>query len=335
MLIAFAGCSTITANAQQVATFDNLALAPNSYWNGSTVKINPLDTTKTDTTFLNGDGIFPNTYYRKGYKYWKSGWAYSNLKDVITPGVLYNSYAGGGYNSDNYAIGQQNSVIRLTPGASTVPVYGVYVTNGTYAGLSMKNGDQYARKFGDTTGTHSGLPQGSYPDWFKLTIKGFKGGVLKADSVDFYLADYRFSNNNEDYIVNTWQFVNLIKLGEVDSLIFKLSSSDVGMFGMNTPAFFCIDNLTTQPVMGIATADKAILKVYPNPVSEILTIDLSDQIIDENSMLEVVDVSGRKLQQLTISSSVSHLPVSTYQSGIYFISLKTHDAIIKAKFIKE
>ncbi|MEZ4953573.1 MAG: DUF4465 domain-containing protein [Saprospiraceae bacterium] len=40
-------------------------------------------------------------------------------------------------------------------------------------------------------------------------------------------------------------------LGHVDSL-FTLSSSDAGVFGMNTPAYFCLDNLT----LGIAENTK-------------------------------------------------------------------------------
>jgi hypothetical protein len=61
--------------------------------------------------------------------------------------------------------------------------------------------------------------------------------------VEFYLADFRFENNGEDYIVDTWEYVDLSSLGVVNKLEFSLGSSDVGAWGMNTPAYFVIDTI--------------------------------------------------------------------------------------------
>jgi hypothetical protein len=66
--------------------------------------------------------------------------------------------------------------------------------------------------------------------------------------VEFYLADYRFADNRDDYILDTWQYVDLTSLGMIKSLEFTLSSSDIGEWGMNTPAYFAIDTLVSQSV---------------------------------------------------------------------------------------
>ncbi len=336
ILIAIAGITTLAVNAQQTATFDNLTLAPNSYWDGSTTKIKN-DSIYTDTTFLSGDVIFPNRFSRFYPKYplWQSGWAYSNVKDVTTPGNLYNSSAGSGYNSDNYAIGQQNSIIKLNNNAKGGKVNGVYVTNGTYAALSMKNGDGFAKKFGDTTGTSSGLPQGTYPDWFKLTIKGYINGSLKTEAVDFYLADYRSADDSKDYIVTTWTWVDLTPLGNVDSLIFKLTSSDVGSFGMNTPGYFCIDDLKTAGIVSeVATANVSSVKMYPNPTTDNLTIDLSALNNTSINTVDILDLSGRRIETLSVNAPLINLSVADYKAGVYLISVKNNNAVINAKFIK-
>lgn len=337
ILIAIASTSVVVTNAQQVSTFENLTLAPSSYWDGSKTVLKN-DTAFFDTTFVSGDAIFPNRYSRLYPKYptWAKGWAYSNVNDAITPGKTYNVYTGSGYNSDNYAIGQDSSVIRLNGNAKGAKVNGLYITNSTYAGLSMKNGDGFAKKFGDTTGTNSGLPQGSYPDWFKLTIKGYSNGALKVDSVDFYLADFRFADNSKDYIVNTWEWVDLTSLGNVDSVIFKLSSSDTGLWGMNTPAFFCIDNFTTQsPVTSVAAMNIGSLKLYPNPANENLIIDLAALNPNEISTLDVLDLSGKRIETININNSMLiNIPVSDYAPGVYFISVKNANTVINAKFIK-
>ena len=73
-------------------------------------------------------------------------------------------------------------------------------------------------------------------DKFILTITGYRGDQI-TDKVDVYLAD------GMD-ILNTWKKVDLSDLGLVDRIGFTLSSTDNGEYGMNTPAYFCLDQLT-------------------------------------------------------------------------------------------
>ena len=113
------------------------------------------------------------------------------------------------------------------------------------AALSMLNGDGFAKKFGGVGGDEQ--------DWFLLTIDGSLGGSA-GGTVEFYLADYRFADNSLDYLIDDWSYVDLSGLGEVDQLTFNLSSSDVGGFGMNTPAYFALDNLAVpEPSTGLLT----------------------------------------------------------------------------------
>ena len=81
-------------------------------------------------------------------------------------------------------------------------------------------------------------------DWLLLTAYGTdeNGNPLGA-SVDFYLADYRFADNTQDYVLNDWAYLDLSTLSGAAQLHFNLSSSDVGFFGMNTPAFFAVDDI--------------------------------------------------------------------------------------------
>jgi hypothetical protein len=227
--------STLTAiifstNAQTItADFENLILTKNSYWASGV--------NATDTSFVSGDASFHNT--NDGW--WSKGWAYSNVKDSTTEGYT-NQYAAfpesGANNSSNYAIGRNNAKVVLLNESKGSLVQGVYITNSTYATLSMQNGDMFAKKFGGVSGNDE--------DFFLLTIKKYYNGVLSTDSINFYLADFRFEDNSEDYIVKDWTYVNLKSLGIADSLVFTLTSSDVGGFGMNTPAYFAIDELITN-----------------------------------------------------------------------------------------
>ena len=48
------------------------------------------------------------------------------------------------------------------------------------------------------------------------------------------------------FLIFSWTTVDLTPLGNARYLLFDLNSSDVGQFGMNTPAYFAMDNLTWE-----------------------------------------------------------------------------------------
>ena len=234
------------AAGASVATFDDLSLAPESYWNGDD------DGTGYGTYggFVSGDNYFAN-YEAAAYSSWE-GFAYSNTTDTTTAGYTnqYSAITGGGVNgSENYAVaytytmwGQPAQTYNgYTTGEYAQTVDGFYVTNTTYAALSMLEGDSFAKKFGGEDGTDA--------DWFLLTAYGLDGSYARTgNSVEFYLADYRFQDSADDYIVTDWTWVDLTSLGVVYGLEFELTSSDTGAYGMNTPAYFAMDDLEANPV---------------------------------------------------------------------------------------
>jgi hypothetical protein len=176
------------------------------------------------------------------YSYW-SGFAYSRVNAGNVPGYE-NQYASkpglGSENSEHYAV-VYNSMAGdavITFGAE-VQLASIDVTNTAYNYFSMKDGDAFAKKFGGASG--------SDPDFFKLEFQGFRGGNLTS-RLDFYLADFRSANSSNDYIIDAWTRVNLTSLGPIDALKFDLTSSDVGQFGMNTPAYFAMDRIEFSTV---------------------------------------------------------------------------------------
>ncbi len=218
------------AASAAIATFDDLTLSPESYWNGS-----------DESGGFTSGGIYFSNNYNADWNSW-DGFAYSNLTDTTTTGISgqYNAITGAGQGfSTNYVICSvgwisQPIIMLNTPGT----VDGLYVTNSNYTYYSMLHGDAFAKKFGGDTGNDQ--------DWFMLTITGKDIDGAATGTVDFYLADYQSTDNNADYIVNTWQYIDLNSLGEVKSLEFSLSSSDTGDWGMNTPAYFALDTLIYQ-----------------------------------------------------------------------------------------
>ena len=220
-----------SARADTVITFEDFGLPPHSYNNNAGPSGQFVD-----------DGTQFNNSYSPAFNAW-SGWAISSMTDTTTPAYTnqYSAIPGSGAgNSQTYAVaftfGQNadpshpaESYINLAPGTSPLSVQ---VTNTTYAYLTMLDGNQFSHKFGAG-------------DYFLLDVRGYTGAEGKGTQVgevDFYLANFLGSNS---YIINTWQTLNLSALAGAKSLQFGLRSSDTDPnFGMNTPAYFAIDNLT-------------------------------------------------------------------------------------------
>lgn len=301
----------VTALAQNRATFDNLPLATNSYYTGSDLS----------GGFLSGDAYFYNSYDTT-YQFWASGFIYSNVKNDTTAGYT-NAYAsatnGGVFGSSNYAVANSaggDVTVALRGFAPGHPVLGFYLTNSTYAYLSMKNGDAFAKKFGGVSGND--------PDWFKVTIKGWRNGALTTDSVDAYLADFRSASNADDYILKSWKFVNLLSLGNVDSLSFSLSSTDNGSFGMNTPAYFCMDNFMTTDGASIISAPIA----QNDTASTIYTDSVAVNILANDTYSSFLYSQVSIISGPQVAGAAAYINANNQLEYIPVVGLRTTDTVV-------
>jgi hypothetical protein len=230
--------ASASAQGQLVVDFEDLSLpSGESSWSGNY----PVDSVggTGELTSFQSRGVALNNFSDGDWGFWE-GFAYSNMSDTTTPGYgnQFSAYPGTGYNAgdDVYAVGYVGfSTTPVVTFASPTELSGAYFANTTYAALAMLNGELPAKKFGGASGDD--------PDWLMLTITGIDEASSAVGSVEFKLADYTSGDNSLDYLLSTWEYVDLSSLGPVKGLEFMLSSSDVGEWGMNTPAYFAMDHL--------------------------------------------------------------------------------------------
>ncbi len=234
--IAAAVALTFGPAAAAVITFETVPLPPSGYYNGS-----------DGGGSIVLDGVTFRNNYNTTFDSW-SGFAVSNHTDTTTAGYLnqYSAYTGSGAGgSANYAVGYYNTYEPTTTNLTFSTLTdlagkGTLLTNTTYTALDMLNGGGFgSKKFGG--------PAGNDADWLLVTIQGYIAGLATGSSVNFYLADFRFSDNSQDYIVNDWRYVDFSPLGSVDELRFSMSSSDNDAFGPLTPTYFAMDNFLAVP----------------------------------------------------------------------------------------
>lgn len=246
--------STSILMGQTISDFENIPLSSESYIDGSDL---------STTEHVSGGAVFP-TVYDTQWNYWASGFAVSNVTDNTTAGYtnVYGNITGSGVNSsENFAIVSPSTPLALDDAHKGKKVIGAYVTNTTYAYMSMRDGDSFAKAFGGASGDD--------PDWFLLEITGSLAGQPVEDTVKFYLADYRFDDNSLDYKLDEWTWVDLYTLGNVDTLRFQLSSSDNSGGYMNTPAYFALDDLTINDIQpkAVVASDDAQIKAWAGAAS--------------------------------------------------------------------
>lgn len=305
------------------ATFDDVTLGANGYWQGES----------GDNEMFSGGWFFTN-YYMPEYSFW-GGFTASNHTDMSQSGLnaQYTAATGAGYDGSTqygvaYCMGVQCDVYASDGIAHTVT--GCYVTNNLWAYLNMHDGDATATAFGGTTGND--------PDWFKLTATGKNASGQTVGTAEFYLADYRFENNDEDYILNTWEWFDLSTLGAVHTISFSLSSSKNNSGGMITPAYFCIENFNgtapTPPQDLPPYVVNPVEDVFFNEYPETIAVNLDgvvtdDDDPDENITYSIVSnsnadeleahMNGKMLNLTRVSreESTAHLVLRATSDGQY------------------
>lgn len=311
--------TALSLNAQQTIGFEGVILAPESFNNGSDFS----------GGFFENGVVFPNTYNPDWGGYMESGFAVSNMTDVTTAGFTnqYSSFAGSGAaSSANYGVCYGNGSILFA--GQGVDLLSIDVTNTTYAALSMRDGDAYGKVFGSANDAN-GNPDGTNgEDFYKMWIFAHAEDGSKIDSTDFYLADYRFSDNNQDYIVDEWTTVDLSFVGEtVYALSFQLESSDMGDWGMNTPSYFAVDSLVIITSIGITETTLTDVSVYPNPMVNELIVK------GENGLIELYDVTGKVILSEN-HSSYSVFDIAHLASGSYTLKITNERGSFVQKLVK-
>ncbi|MFK7934897.1 MAG: DUF4465 domain-containing protein [Saprospiraceae bacterium] len=313
-----------TIFAQEICTFNSPAL--------------PVDTFYTDFSpengFECGSAFFQNEYFTDFGGLWKAGWAVSSGTDLMDSSEdnLFTSVTGSGSSASDlidpvgvnqqYGIGQQDAYILLDP--DEVLARSIEVTNTFHVADALEFGTEFSKPFGGD--------DGGDPDFFLLTISAYFNGVETGEFVDFFLADYRFLDNELDYIIDTWQLVDLSPITFADSLTFTLTSSDIGEFGINQPPYFAVDNLVVDFNVSPTNEVKNSLamQLFPNPATDILNAKLPFK----NGQIQIYDSFGKLVQQTQFDYSIQQLNVADLPQGIYIITTTDGKQTVSERFVK-
>lgn len=215
--------------------FEGYVVTPDSF-------VNNLGQASGSTSFHALDGTSYNNFWDTTFGDFWEGWTISNVSTLLfDSGQLQgfpNQYAAvtgvGAGGSATYAVAFTNGFSSgdayINLAAGTTPISADF-NNSAYAYSSMVFGDGFAKQFSADDN-----------DFLRLEITGHseqdKTGTV-VGSVEFFLSQTQL---DQLLILSDWETVDLTSLAGSQSLSFHLTSSDNGLFGMNTPAYFALDN---------------------------------------------------------------------------------------------
>jgi hypothetical protein len=311
-------CFSLSLSAQQTIGFENVLLDSSSYDDGASGA----------GAFYENGVVFTNEYVISQYGNYFKGFAVSNMQDSTTAGYSnqYSAITASGDLSKKYGIYNPSGKIEFA--GQGVVLKSFRITNTTYAALSMRDGDAFGKQFGSYTDANGDVDGTNGADFFRLwTYAHAENGEI-IDSVVFYLADYRFSDNTKDYIVKKWETVDFSSIqSTVYSLTFKLESSDVAPWGMNTPAFFAIDNLSVYKNLGLNENTLSAISVFPNPFQDVINIK------GESGKVSIIDLTGKEIFSTDYNSFIQ-ISTAEFPTGMYFLTIENERGSFSQKIIK-
>lgn len=301
LLLASCFVFSVNAIAQTVSSFDDLTLP-----SANTDYATSLPSAQ-DYVFQSGQILFAGT---------KTAWGgymnfnYSNVTDTVNTSFTNDRAAvtGKGANgSANYGVAYVNSDWPANPThalpisaillgtAANEKVVGCYITNTAYAYGYMR--DFY------TTG-----------DFLKLVIKGYSNGVSSGDSVTVVLGELTATDT---VLVKSWEWVNLLSLGDPDSLTFEMYSSDDF-----TPFYFAIDDIITLD--GVCPQATNIMASTINENSATITWQHGVQGYETG-----YDIAIDQSATLAPTGNMEYVPNTSFTQGglqpntVYYVHLRT------------
>jgi len=160
------------------------------------------------------------------------------------------------------------------------------------------------------------------------------GEDIAVERFHWFGADYRFENPENDYLVKTWEWLNLTSLGAVKELHFGMESSDVGDWGINTPTYFCMDNFTAAKLTSAVNVNEITqeLNVFPNPVNDIFYVEVP---VGARALI-LTDNTGRIFfsQQVDGGTRLQVEALRNLPSGLYFLKVTTGEGWLGRKILK-
>lgn len=175
-------------------------------------------------------------------------YTYENQCSVYNVNSLDGSNNGAGAGGSNTFVvsnGYKNDVFDTNTcgrmnftGGAEYEVRSIELCNSSYVYGTLMHGNPYGND-----------PEKSIEEvggWFSVKFYGYdaQGNPTNGGQpVVYYLCDYRADSPTRSAAIDKWHTCDLSALGKVNAIEVDFDGSDCGAYGLNTPAYVCLDNV--------------------------------------------------------------------------------------------
>ncbi len=250
------------------------------------------------TDFESGWGIWTDgggdcsLYYRGTYAY--SGTYSADIQD--NSGVASSFY-------------MTNGVDVATPGFVQIDVEFIFIA------VSMETGEDFWVQYynGSTWQTVAAYASGS----------SFSNNIFYSAKVSIMESNYTFptnmkirfmcdaSNNTDDVYIDN----------------IRITASTQPMLGPNY-----LISLSDEKVISQYGTDVQDVRIYPNPVKNVLNISM-DQ--DEDAEMYIYNIKGQQILHRILQANPAEIDMSPFENGVYMVYIITVEEVYTKKFIKQ
>ncbi|MFY0672879.1 MAG: T9SS type A sorting domain-containing protein [Bacteroidia bacterium] len=171
--------------------------------------------------------------------------------------------------------------------------------------------------------------------------------VIENNAGDFGSSDIVFTKINTDNDVDWVHHIgasesevvgsvayyknNIILVGSTTSPLLKITDDTEILNSGTLTADFFILSFQNKVSSSIKLAENVDLDIYPNPIEDMVNINL--QNFNHKVTCELIDINGSTLHSEQITGGISQIDLSSYPKGVYFISVSNETFMHTEKLI--
>ena len=140
------------------------------------------------------------------------------------------------------------------------------------------------------------------------------GDVQELDIAFVFARDYTGQDTQEPSVAKLRQMIDIVK-----------NSYTTGVLP-GGGSFFGINEHPGESSSGI--------KIYPNPATDRITIEIKSQNILKNSLISVYDIQGQLVFEKSVLQKSMNIDISALTSGVYIVKLNNNTGVEVSRFIK-
>lgn len=267
---------------------------------------------------------------------------------------ITNCYSSGEVNSEGWFSGGFAGLNRSS--AVTINCFFDKETSGKTTGIGMDHNGFNTPPVGLTTNefnnknifldggwsfgnsNESPWKMGTAPDSLKRPVLFYhnylvkflanEGGVVGPDSLLEQTincgcnSDTILATPDEYFVFVKWQTLSGDSITNINPIAVENVISDSTLIAVFHSTF----SITEIPARHV--------NIYPNPVTDILNIELDENFIFPNTIIELIDINGKQVLKFNPVSVSSHLDTKHLTSGLYLLKIQDDHILITKRIVK-